>query len=53
MLTVWVGGQPSGAEVFPLHVKAKFIGIVSLAISIIFMWAGEGVQVVAHVPMSC
>src|ERR1044072_5986397 len=40
-----------GSDAFPLPVKAKFIGISSVAVSIISMCDFPGVQVVAFVPV--
>mmetsp|Transcript_4792 Transcript_4792/g.16709 ORF Transcript_4792/g.16709 Transcript_4792/m.16709 type:complete len:425 (+) Transcript_4792:39-1313(+) len=42
--------RPCGVDVLPLPVKAKLMGMLSVAWSIIFTCAGDGVHVVAHVP---
>mmetsp|Transcript_38964 Transcript_38964/g.99650 ORF Transcript_38964/g.99650 Transcript_38964/m.99650 type:complete len:233 (+) Transcript_38964:1193-1891(+) len=43
--------SPSGLLVFPFPVKPKFMGMLSVALSMALMWMGAGVQVVALVPV--
>mmetsp|Transcript_24974 Transcript_24974/g.78728 ORF Transcript_24974/g.78728 Transcript_24974/m.78728 type:complete len:226 (+) Transcript_24974:1029-1706(+) len=44
--------RPAGSDVLPLPEKPKFSGKASVACSIICTWLGEGVQVVALVPVA-
>mmetsp|Transcript_15413 Transcript_15413/g.46200 ORF Transcript_15413/g.46200 Transcript_15413/m.46200 type:complete len:211 (+) Transcript_15413:92-724(+) len=44
--------KPAGSDVLPLPEKPKFRGSASVACSIICTWLGDGVQVVALVPVA-